>query len=130
MKKPILKLTAISLLAAIVAITPTSAYSQDQKDDKATAASGDTAKPKRDTAPFRGKVASVDKEAKTFTVGQRVFLINDDTKIVKNGKPAKLEDAVVGDDVGGVYKLEKTADGKLVVTSVRFGPKPATEKND
>lgn len=129
MNKTILKLTAIGLLAAVTAITPTSAFAQDQ-GEKSTAASGDTAKPKRETGPFRGKVASVDKEAKTFTVGQRVFLVNEDTKIVKNGKPAKLEDAVVGEDVGGVYKLEKTADGKLIATSVRFGPKPEGEADE
>ena len=130
MKKKILKLATVSLLAVIFAAAPTRAFSQEQKEEKPAAGAADEAKAKRDTGPFRGKVASVDKDAMTFTVGQRTFLVNADTKIVKNGKPAKLEDAVVGDDVGGVYKLEKTADGKLLVTSVRFGPKPDTEKDE
>lgn len=122
MKKSILKLIALGLLAAVIAGAPARSIGQDSPSDSAEAA-----KPKRDTFPFRGKVGSVDKAAKTFTIGERTFQITADTKIVKDGKSATLEDAVVGEDVGGVAK--KTDDGKLIATSVRFGAKPdAPEK--
>ena len=126
MKKSILKLAALCLLAAVVAFVPARSFGEEMKEGK-PADSSESAKPKRDTFPFRGKVGAVDKSAMTFTVGERVFQITADTKIKKNGKDATLEDAVVGEDVGGSAK--KTEDGKLIATSVRFGPKPdAPEK--
>jgi hypothetical protein len=45
---------------------------------------------------------------------------------MKDGKPATLEDGVVGEPVGGSYA--ESADGKMVAKMVRFGaakPKPA-----
>jgi hypothetical protein len=79
--------------------------------------------------PFRGKVAAVDKQAKTFKVGERTFQITSDTRIMKAGKPATLEDAAVGEDVGGAYR--EGADKKLNVVSLRIGPRPdAAPKND
>ena len=123
MKKSILKLAALGLLAAVIAVVPARSFGEDKPADSA-----ETAKPKRDTFPFRGKVGAVDKGAMTFSIGERTFQITADTKIIKDGKPATLEDAVVGEDVGGVAK--KTEDGKLIATSVRFGPKPdAPEKS-
>jgi hypothetical protein len=101
---------------------PTRSFGAEAKDDKAVAGSEEASKPKRDTVPFNGKIASVDKDAKTFTIGERTFQITAETKIMKAGKAATLGDAVVGEEVGGVAK--KSEDGKLMVTSVRFGPKP------
>jgi hypothetical protein len=65
---------------------------------------------------------------KTITLDektQRTFEITSTTLLMKNGKPAMFEDAVVSDDVGGRYV--KNADGTLTATSVRFGPKPKPE---
>ena len=75
--------------------------------------------------PFHGKLKAVDTVADTISVGTRTFQITSETIIMKNGKPATLADGVVGDETGGAYK--KTDDGKLVVTKLRFGPKPAPE---
>lgn len=119
MKKTILKLATFGLLAAAIAIAPTRAFSEEKVP---AAGAEDSAKPKRDTAPFHGKVASVDKAAMTFMVGERTFQVTSETKITKGGKPATLADAAVGDEVGGLSK--KTEDGKLIALSVRFGPKP------
>jgi hypothetical protein len=75
--------------------------------------------------PFHGKLAAVDVAAMTFTLtgtSARTFAVTPTTKIRKNGQPATLNDAVVGDDVGG-YGM-KSAAGKLTALSVRFGPRP------
>jgi hypothetical protein len=74
--------------------------------------------------PFKGKVASVDKDAKTFKVGERVFSLTVESRITKGGKPATLADAAVGEEVGGSYKK---AGDKLEIVSVRFGPKTDVE---
>ncbi len=82
--------------------------------------------------PFTGKLGSVDKVNKTITLAEktkpgRVFQITSETKLVKNGKPATLDDAVVGDAVGGQYTTG--ADGKLIASSIRFGEKPNPAKS-
>jgi len=75
--------------------------------------------------PFHGKVEAVDKNAKTLKVGERTFHVTSTTKITKAGKPAILEDATVGEEVGGSY--HEGEEGKLEVLSLRIGPKPAKE---
>lgn len=124
MKKNILKLVALFLLATATVVIPARSFGEDPKGD-ATADSAEPAKPKRDTVPFRGKVGAVDKVAKTFMIGERTFHLTADSKVMKDGKPATLDDAVVGEEVGG--QARKSEDGKLTVTSVRFGPKPEVE---
>lgn len=78
--------------------------------------------------PFRGKVNSVDKTAMTITLDgkekKRVIHVTAQTRIAKAGKPAKLEDAVVGEEVGG--QAIRTADGREEAISLRLGPKPET----
>lgn len=71
--------------------------------------------------PFHGKLAAMDKVAKTITVGKRTFQITSTTKIKKSGKPATLEDGVVGETVSGYVK--PSTDGKLTATTINFGPK-------
>ena len=71
--------------------------------------------------PFHGKLVALDKMAKTITVGKRTFQVTSETKIKKAGKPATLSDGVVGEPVSGYIK--PAADGKLMATTVNFGPK-------
>ena len=125
MKKSTFRLAAFALLTAAIVIAPTSGFGAEKKEEKPAAPAGEAGKPKNDMPPFRGKVSAIDKAAMTFTVGERTFQVTSDTKITKGGKPAALQDAVVGEEVGGRYK--KSADGKMVALSVRFGPKPASE---
>jgi hypothetical protein len=73
--------------------------------------------------PFHGKLVSIDKVAKTIVVGKRTFQITSGTRIKKAGKPATLEDGVVGENVSGYVK--PGPDGKLNATTINFGPKPA-----
>jgi len=113
MKTNALGIAAMSLLAVAMAVAPTEVLGQGEKSK------GDK---KEGVIPFRGKLARVDKTAKTIIVGERAFQITWETRIMKAGKPATLDDAVVGEEVGGQYK--KAEDGKLVAGMVRFGPKP------
>src|SRR5689334_19607830 len=71
--------------------------------------------------PFHAKLVAIDKAARTITVGKRTFLITPETKFNKAGKPAKIDDAVIGEPVSGYVK--PNAQGKLVATKVNFGPK-------
>ena len=123
MKKNILRIAVFSLLAAAIAVAPTQTLAQEKKDKPAAEKKE---MPKADRGiPFGGKIAKLDKTAKTVTVGERVFQINAETKIKKAGKPATLADAVVGDEIGGTYT--KGDDGQLTAKTLRFGPKPEAE---
>ncbi len=73
--------------------------------------------------PLRGKLEAVDNTAKTITIGKTVVNVTSDTKISKNGKPATLSDAAVGDEAAVSYR--KDADGKYNAVSIRIGAKPA-----
>ena len=106
----------IPILVAVFAATvtlPTFAADEKPADKKETPARA---------IPFRGKIASVDKQAKTVKIGERTFHITADSKINKAGKPATLDDATVGEEVGGQYR--EGADKKLNVVSLRIGPRP------
>ncbi len=118
MKKTILKIAVCSLLAAAVALAPTQGWAQEKKKDDAAAEKKGERKAGN---VFRGKVDAVDKAAKTVKVGERTFQVTSETRIMKAGKPATLDDAVVGDEIGGTYK---EADGKLNAVSLRLGPRP------
>ena len=116
------KILSICLIAACAVLTTPIVRAADAKPAAADAKKPAAAKP----LPFTGKLAAVDKQAKTITVGERVFQITSETKITKANKPATLEDGVVGEEVAGSYK---TSDGgKLEAGSVRFGPKTAKPK--
>ena len=75
--------------------------------------------------PFHGKIGSIDKVAKTIKVGERTFQVTSATKIAKAGKPATLDDASVGEEVGGAY--HQAEGGKLELMSLRIGAKPTKE---
>jgi len=71
--------------------------------------------------PFRGKLAALDKNLKTITVGKRTFHISSETQIKKAGKLATLDDGVVGEEASGYVKPDEN--GKLIATKINFGPK-------
>jgi hypothetical protein len=124
------KITLTVLLLSLAA-APLRASAQDMsgtnkpksKSTNSAAAADAKAKP----LPFKGKLGAVDNNAKTITLDEstkRVFMITSETRLTKSGKPATLEDAVVGDDITGSYK--KLSDGKLSAVSVNLGGKAAT----
>jgi len=70
--------------------------------------------------PFHGTLTA--KTDASFTLKERTFEITSTTKITKDGKPATLADAQIGESVGGQFRKDG---GKLIALSVRFGEKPA-----
>jgi hypothetical protein len=120
------KLTLITLLAATVLGMPVRVSAQDASQTKPATPAAPTAKVR--PIPFHGKIATVDKVAKTITLDEktkRTFEVTSETKMMKNGKAATLEDAVAGEAASGSYT--KSDDGKLVAKSLRFGAKPEPE---
>jgi len=115
------------LLTAAVVLAPMAGIAQDKP--KAPPGKAETKPaPSVRAVPFRGTVAAVDQAAKTVTVGQRVFQITSETKVMKSDQPATLGDVKVGDAIAGNYL--KGDDGKLTAKMIRFGPKPEpTEKS-
>jgi hypothetical protein len=72
--------------------------------------------------PFRGKVVAVDVKGRTIQISKRTFLVASDARITRNGAPARLEDAKLGEEAGGYVKPDDK--GRLIATSLRLGPKP------
>ena len=120
-----------SLLAAAVVLATTNVSAQTTnppaagKQGAATGKDTATSEKKKSAHPFHGKLAALDKRAKTITVGKSVYPVAPDAKIKKDGQPAKLDDGVVGEPVSGYVK--PGPDGKLVATSVTFGTPPASK---
>jgi hypothetical protein len=125
MIKSVLRIGAVSLLAAAIVGMPARLLAQTTNNPaankKAAVAKKDTTAKKKSAHPFRGKLAAVDKAAKTIKVGESIYQITSETKITKAGKPATLEDGVVDEPVTGYAK--PTDDGKMAATTVHFGAK-------
>ena len=111
-----------SLLLSVLAGFLACAIPHLQAAEGKPAAPTKSEKAKPGYIPFHGKIDSIDKAAKSIKVGERTFVVLPTTKINKAGKPATLEDAKTGDEVGGAY--HETAAGKLELMSLRLGPKP------
>ena len=125
MIKAILRMGAVSLLAAAIAGLPVQLLAQSTNNPtpakKSVAGKKESAAKTKAAHAFRGKLAAVDKTAKTIKMGESVYQITSETKITKAGKPATLEDGVVGEPVTGYAK--PTENGKMIATTVRFGAK-------
>jgi hypothetical protein len=127
MKNSIVRVLLASLISLSVYAAPVAAFAQTtnkapvEKKSVTPVDNEKTPKP----GPFHGKLVAIDKVGKTITVGKRTFQITSDTKLKKGGKPATLEAGVVGEMVSGYVK--PSADGKLVASSVNFGPKTTGE---
>lgn len=120
MTRSITRILLAGLLAVAVAAPVTQAWAQGKSPEKKA-----SPEKRQGVIPFRGKVAAIDLEAKTVKVGERTFVVTEDTRITKGGQRAKLEDGKVGEEIGGAYRQQ---DGKLVAVSIRFGPRPEADK--
>ena len=74
------------------------------------------------SVPFNGKLAAVDLDAQTITVGKRIFHLTADTKVYKDDKLVTLTKEMVGERVGGAYV--KSPEGNLQIVKMRVGAKP------
>jgi hypothetical protein len=134
MIRSVLRIGALGLLAVAIAGMPVQLLAQSTNQPAATkksaAAKKDSAAKKKAAHPFHGNLAAVDKVAKTIKLGESVYQVTAETKITKGGKPATLDDGVIGEPVSGYAK--PTDDGKMAATMVRFGAKvedKGAEKN-
>jgi len=122
MHKLVRYLSTITLLTTIAVLAPHRA----QADDKKPATEAVDQDKQQARIPFQGKLSGVDKSALTITLEgkekKRTIHLTSQTRIVKAGKPATLNDAVSGEEVGG--QLVRTGDGKEEAISLRLGPKP------
>ena len=109
------KIAAVGLFAVALTGTPLASSAAGTN-----AAAMETSR----AVPFHGKVTAVDAAAMTVSVGARTFKVTSDTRISRNGSPAKLADAAVGDNVGGAG--HKADDGSLTATTLNFN----TEKKE
>ncbi len=111
---------AVVAVAAACSIWPISAGAQAKK--AATPPPGSERQtPKPKGGPFRGKLVSLDKTARTITVGKRTFHAGPNTRIERDGKPARFEDGVVGEITSGGFKLDDQ--GRMMATKINYGPK-------
>jgi hypothetical protein len=129
MTKKYSQITVLGLLAAALMVLPAGSRAEGAGTN-APGASDQTApaKPAKHNPPFHGKLAAVDLNAKTLTVGTLKLQITAETKITKDGKPATLADGVAGEPVSGTY--HKTDDGKLDAITLHFGARPETNKKE
>jgi hypothetical protein len=113
-------------IAAVVALFAVASPVQSIGAEKSAAAQSSDTEKKPVRVPFRGKINAVDKLGMTVTLDgkekKRVIHITPQTRIAKAGKPAKLEDAVIGEEVGG--QAIRSTNGKEEAVSLRIGPKP------
>jgi len=124
MKTSVLKIALLSLLTVSISGNPPAALAQTT--NKAPAEKKEGAEKKARPIPFHGTLTAVDKNAKTISVGERVFQVTSGTKIFKGEKsPATLDQGVVGTPITGTYK--KGEDGKLMAYTIHFDGK-AEEK--
>jgi len=127
MIRSILRKAGLGLLIAAFAGLPLPAAAQSAAksgaaNNPAVQQKDPSAKKKKMPYPFHGRLAAVDKTAKTIRVGKSTYRLTSETRISKGGKPATLEDAVVGEETAGYVKPNE--DGEMTASSVRFGPKP------
>src|SRR3989442_1367699 len=116
------------MTAAMVFTGPPTKAAEGAKDKSAQAPKSER---KQKQMPFRGKVSAVDKTAKTVTLEgkekSRTFQITSATKIAKDGKPAVMDDVIVGQTVRGLAK--ETATGKWEVVTLNMGAKAGKAKD-
>jgi hypothetical protein len=93
---------------------PEKATDKPKTDKKAPKAQGTT-----------GKVAAVDAEKKTITIGKTVYAITDETQYVNKEAPAALTDVVAGINVGLSYTADKAGKRTLVKVNVGVKQDPA-----
>jgi hypothetical protein len=116
-----LRIVLAGLLSTAVVLAPVVSLAQDTPKTPGNAEAKPPAGPK--AIPFRGTVAAVDQNARTVKVGERVFHIGSDTKLIKENQPGVIGDIKVGDAISGNYTTGD--DGKLTAKMMRFGAKPA-----
>ena len=118
-----------SCLVLLAALTLSAFTANAQTDSTAPATPSTTNKPASSTKAkskrYSGKITSVDESAKTITFTlpggtTHTVHINSKTRpMKKNGEPATLADATVGEHVSGSYHVDDSGD--WIATTVNIG---------
>jgi hypothetical protein len=111
------KMTCFALVGAALLAAPAISRAEDATNAPAAQAPA----PKKHGSVFHGKVAAVDANAMTFTIGDTTAVVSSTTKIFKDGKPAVFADITVGENVICNYKKDDA--GKYNASVVRIVPK-------
>ena len=128
----LLKLSLTAVIAAAILTTPDTAADEKKPEPKKEEKKGE--KGKGGSFPFNGIVKSIDSAGMKLALpgakgkADRVFIINAETKITLDKKPAKLEDIKAGNYVGGSAK--KDGDKNIAVTINALLEAPAPKKKD
>jgi maltose-binding protein MalE len=116
-------------LALLIALAAAAALPSEAAEGRAASTESVEKDKKTVRVPFRGKLAAVDKAAKTLSLEgkekKRVIHITSETKIMKSGVAATLDDAVIGEEIGGL--VVRKGDGREEAVSIRLGEKPNTK---
>ena len=72
---------------------------------------------------FSGRVGRIDTTAQTLTVGGQTYQVLATTKIMRDNKPASLNEVRAGQQVSGMYKL--SAENKMELLTVDVGGRAA-----
>lgn len=127
--KSTIKFSLLGLTALALATTPLMAADMSDKTVKGEAKKEEKAatpsKAERAgvAVPFHGALKAKTDASITIQYHTRDLTIEvtSETKITKDGKPATLAEAVIGEDVGGQYRKRED---KMIARSLRLGAKP------
>ena len=119
--KSFLKPSVITLLAMSLAITLTAQAAKKEAGAAANTEAPAMSKPKG--LPYSGTLTAKTADSVTLKKkdADKTFAVTSATKIVKAGKPATLEDGMIGEEAA-VFYFDNN--GKAEAKSVRFGAKP------
>jgi len=130
MKTSLTVTVALSLISASLLLAPAPGFAEEKekKSDAPSIKKSESTEAAKKPTPFRGKVATVDATAKTFTIGKRTFHVTEHTQISKDGKPATLADIKTGEAVTG--SARKGEHDQIHAVSVYIGGKPEAPKKE
>jgi len=118
-----IKLSLLGLTVLALTASPLRAADKMDASDAPKKAPQSKAERTGAVGPFHGELTA--KTDASITLKDRVFEVTSTTKITKDGKPATLADAKIGDAVGGQFRKDG---GKQIALSIRFGEKPAEKE--
>jgi len=123
MMKSTVRFSLLGLTALMLTALPLRAAEKMDGNDVKTTPPVSKAERTGVVGPFRGELTA--KTDASITIKERVFEVTSETKITKDGKPAALADAKIGEAVGGRFRKEG---GKLIALVIRFGEKPVEKE--
>jgi hypothetical protein len=124
MKKVMVRACLLAILATAVTGTTVQLRAQETNTP---AVERDNSRKRPAVLPFHGKLKAIDPAAQTILVHDLTIHVPAQIRIDKSGAAATLADGVVGEMVSGGYR--KTSEGKLVATTIHFGPKTSASSS-